>query len=609
MKTTLYQRILLAVCSISCLVGSAYSQSTNITVGGTSRNMIVHAPTGIATNRPLLISMHGMQQDAAYQQSTTGWDAVADTAKFVVVYPNGLNKSWDISGMTDMNFVTAIIDAMYTKYGIDKNRVYMTGFSMGGMVTYHAMNKIADKIAAFGPVSGYMNAVFTSSRPVPLIHVHGTDDPVVPCAPGNSGSTGAYFVGCEAMTVGWAKRNNCSTTPTTTTPYPVGTSNTNFKKVWKGGDCGTEVVLINITGKGHWHSNDPAGVYTTKEQWAFLRRFTLSCGTSASVAITSPTITSFVSPAAISLAATASISSGTITKVEFFSGTKLLGAATASPYTYSWANVAAGTYSVTAVATDNSGKTATSEAVIIKVNPAQAAYSGTAAVIPGKIEFENYDIGGNGFAYLDNAADNTGGASFRTDEDVDIENCTDIGTGYNIGFATKGEWLEYTVSVAQAGKYDLTLRAACSGDGRTLSVAAKDVVVAKDVAIPNTADWQTWTDVVVKDIALEAGVQVIRVTVGATDYVNLNYMTFAAENVTVAKIQLKPGWNLIGCPLAGSNDLADALSSIWANVQSVKNMDSFYDKSQAATFNTLSKVNWGIGYWVKVDKACELTWK
>ena len=106
---------------------------------------------------------------------------MADTAKFVVVYPNGVNKAWDISGDTDIKFLETIIDTMYNRYHVNRNRVYLSGFSMGGMMTYHAMAKMGDKIAAFGPVSGipvdYREP--SGTRPVPIIHTHGTADNVV----------------------------------------------------------------------------------------------------------------------------------------------------------------------------------------------------------------------------------------------------------------------------------------------------------------------------------------------------------------------------------------------------------------------------------------------
>ncbi len=325
-----------------------------------------------------------------------------------------------------------------------------------------------------------------------------------------------------------------------------------------------------------------------------------------SVKITAPVATnSLVAPATITISADASISTGSITKVEFFNGTTKVGEDVSSPYTYSWANVAAGTYILTAVASDNSDKSSTSAPVTIKVNPAQVAYSGIPSQIPGTIQFENFDLGGNGNAYLDNAADNTGGATYRTDEDVDIENCTDADAGYNIGFATAGEWLEYTVNVATSGKYDLTLRVACSNDGRTISLQTDGNDIATDIAIPNTKGWQTWENVTVQNISLSAGTQVIRVTIGASDYVNLNYMTFTKQQ---SNIQLKAGWNLVGCTIDGSTDLAEALSSISEFIETVKDADGFWDTSIPASFQSLTEMKWGNGYFVKVSADCELDW-
>jgi len=257
-----------------------------------------------------------------------------------------------------------------------------------------------------------------------------------------------------------------------------------------------------------------------------------TCDGAPVISITLPTANqTYTAPATVSIAATATAGTGkTISKVEFYNGTTKLGEDATSPYTYSWTNVAAGTYSITAVATDNTGAKTTSAAVSIKVNVAKGPYGGTAPNIPGKIEFENFDVGGNGVGYLDNTPGTSvpSPPAFRTDEDVDIETCTDAGGGYNIGYATAGEWLEYSVNVVTAGTYTLTLRVACQGDGRTLSVAANGVTIANNVAIPNTGGWQTWQDVVIPNITLTAGAQVIRVTIGATDYINLNYMTFAA---------------------------------------------------------------------------------
>jgi GH35 family endo-1,4-beta-xylanase len=235
----------------------------------------------------------------------------------------------------------------------------------------------------------------------------------------------------------------------------------------------------------------------------------------------------FTAPATINLTATASDPNGTISKVEFYNGTTKLGEDATSPYSYSWANVAKGSYTITAVATDNSGNKTTSTAAMITVNVPQGPYNGTWNLIPGTIQAENYDVGGNGSAYSDGSAGNTGGATFRTDEDVDIENCTDAGAGYNIGYATAGEWLEYSVDVQKYGLYDVSFRVAASGDARTLSLAIGEKAIATNLAIPNTAGWQTWQTVTVKNVTLQPGKQILRLTIGATDYVNINYLTFA----------------------------------------------------------------------------------
>lgn len=325
------------------------------------------------------------------------------------------------------------------------------------------------------------------------------------------------------------------------------------------------------------------------------------------VSVTAPTANSvFFTNNTVTISANASVTSGSISQVAFYANSKFLATDVTAPYTFDWKGMPAGTYTIKAIATDNSGNV--SEAITnIKINMQQAPYEGTAWAIPGTIQFENYDDGGNGFAYLDNAKDNTGGATFRTDEDVDIENCTDAGAGYSVGYTTAGEWMEYTVNVATAGEYDLTIRVACNGDGRTVSLSSNGTVVASDIAIPNTTGWQTWTDVKLK-VTLPVGKQVLRLTIGTTDFVNLNYMTFSEVGKPVTPIALMAGWNLIGYPFEGSVDIATALSSIWTNVLTVKNIDSFYNKSQPVFFNSLNKLNWSYGYLVKVDKDCVLQW-
>src|SRR5690554_6887061 len=252
-----------------------------------------------------------------------------------------------------------------------------------------------------------------------------------------------------------------------------------------------------------------------------------------SVELTAPTAqTTFNAPANITLTADASTTSGYISRVEFYNGGTKLGEDNSAPYSYTWNNVSADTYSVTAVAIDNSNESLESSAVSVRVFAPQTPYGGTAHAIPGTIEFEEFDEGGNGNAYYDTDAGSQvdPAPNFRTNEDVDIENCDDTGGGYNLGWTIAGEWLEYTVDVDQSGSYNLDFRVANETDTKTISLSFDGTTVANNISIPATGGWQTWETVTVEDVQLTAGTQIMRLTIGGTDYVNLNNVTVTSNN-------------------------------------------------------------------------------
>lgn len=348
-----------------CIAGMIPMKADNITVDGTSRSYIVYAPKNLGENRPLFIFCHGSGQDANYMLNTQFRDtqnperkisieAVCDTAKFVILFPNGINNQWDISGNRDINLVKALIDKMVTQHKIDRNRVYLGGFSMGGMFTYHAMNKIPDLIAAFVPVSGYPMGGATANtnvRPLPILHIHGTGDDV--CG----------FSGVQPALNVWIKHNGCPTTAKVVNNY----NGFNCKMhTWAPGNDGVEVKLLELANKGHWVCKEPQ-VYTGKEMWNFCRKYSLN-KTSPNVKITSPnTGTKYISfgPKGeiafpdITITATADDPNGTVEKVDFFDGTTLLATCTKKPYKATLSGAKAAKHTLKAVATDNDGETST----------------------------------------------------------------------------------------------------------------------------------------------------------------------------------------------------------------------------------------------------------
>ena len=155
----------------------------------------------------------------------------------------------------------------------------------------------------------------------------------------------------------------------------------------------------------------------------------------------------------------------------------------------------------------------------------QTPFNGTVAVIPGKVSAENYDVGGFGIAYNDNTTGNAY-AVYRTD-DVDIQDCTDGGGGYNVANIVAGEWLEYTVNITTAGTYTLLARVAAVASGKTFHVEINGVNVSGTVTVPNTGGYQTWQNVSVTTTALTTGQKIMRVVMDAGGF-NLNYMTFTS---------------------------------------------------------------------------------
>lgn len=269
--------MLASLLMVLCLQMAAQTWE-DVKVGTSTRKTLTYIPKNVEKSPALVISLHGMNQDPEYQQKQTQWNAMADKEGFIVTYPLGNNKMWDTNGTSDVKFVETVINEMINQHHVDKNRIYLSGFSMGSWLGYHCLETLGDQIAAFGPVSGVdIGKQPKANRKVPIMHIHGTGDDVFKYTGDPSHMAGGY-PSIEEYVKKWAAYEGCdANNPQVVRPYPssrktAGATRTIYNNV----NDDVEVNLISIDGKGHWHSNDPNGVNSTQELWNFFKRYRLN---------------------------------------------------------------------------------------------------------------------------------------------------------------------------------------------------------------------------------------------------------------------------------------------------------------------------------------------
>lgn len=259
------KRILFSLIVLMLGLGSANAykkESIDINVNGQTRNMVVFSPNTTKDNMPLMIVTHGMNQSPEYQYDADKFYNLVDTAKFVVTYLRSDGNTWDTGGTKDQNFVLQTIEEMVSRFKINRNRVYWSGFSMGSMLIYHCMANVQDKIAAFAPTSGIQfseqpwNAC---KKPVNLIHCHAYGDDVF----------GYEKYGIHDYVQNMAKMNNF-TTYIKLQNYNPGSWYNGDKEVWSSDKNGSIVELFMYNNGGHWPMDGNA-----KEIWNFCKRFSL----------------------------------------------------------------------------------------------------------------------------------------------------------------------------------------------------------------------------------------------------------------------------------------------------------------------------------------------
>ena len=241
----------------------------------------------------------------------------------------------------------------------------------------------------------------------------------------------------------------------------------------------------------------------------------------------------------------ASSKTSTVANVKVYANNLLIATLTEAPYTFEYEPTVYGKQTITAVVTDADGKSKTSTVTTLTVNPKREPYSNVIA-IPGTLQAENYDKGGEGYSYHDNDANNQGDAGFRTADGVDIVKGNG---GKAIGYTNADEWVEYTVNVAETGSYTCQVVASAGVDGaKILLQRIKGTTKSQlfTIDVPKTgSDWNTYRTLTVptsssnsapKAISLTAGEQVFRVTFKGNNC-NLDKIIFKSIPTGISEVE------------------------------------------------------------------------
>ena len=277
---------------------SSFSQQTinaSITHDGIQRDYILYIPELYdgSTAVPLVLNFHGYGSNAAQQMFYGDFRDIADTEGFLLVHPEGTtfigDQFWNVgfpglsSNIDDVGFTEALIDELATLYTIDLDRVYATGMSNGGFMSFLLACQLSEKIAAVASVTGSMTQdTFddcNAQHPTPVLQIHGTDDSVVLYNGNNLSIPIADVISY------WVDYNNCETTPTTTTLPDVDVSDgsTIEHSVYEDGDNGITTEHMKVIGGGHtWPGSviNTAGtnqdIDASMEIWLFFSRFDIN---------------------------------------------------------------------------------------------------------------------------------------------------------------------------------------------------------------------------------------------------------------------------------------------------------------------------------------------
>lgn len=260
-------RFLALLLALTCADAAA---AETIAVGGTTRRYTVRLPD--TKPAPLVIVLHGNTQTGADMITRTAWPAVAKREGFAVVFPDGLNHAWaDLRpvnlragrvpphGTDDVAFIARLVEKLVADGIADPKRIYLTGISNGGAMTMTLVCKRADLFAAAASVvinlTDQSANLCRPARPVPMLMMNGTADPLVPYKGGRGSSRFAVdkFWSVEKTLGFWRKNNGCEARDTAVIDLDDAdrADRSTVTRVDSKCSAGRDVVLYRVNDGGH----------------------------------------------------------------------------------------------------------------------------------------------------------------------------------------------------------------------------------------------------------------------------------------------------------------------------------------------------------------------
>jgi len=247
-----------------------------LTVNGITREYIIHVPENYnaTTALPLLLSFHGLSSNMEFNYNYTNFDELAERENFIVVHPNGIDNRWTLSASNnpDIDFIETLLDHLENDYKIESNRIYSTGMSNGGNFSFTLACELSNRIAAIASVTGLMLQVAIGdcipTRPLAILHIHGTEDPI------------ANYAFVQRGLDFWIEHNTTNTNPIVSNIPNIDTQDGSKVEKYEyiNGENGLEVLHLKVIGGGHqWPGfQGNMDINASEEVWNFVKAFDLN---------------------------------------------------------------------------------------------------------------------------------------------------------------------------------------------------------------------------------------------------------------------------------------------------------------------------------------------